>query len=72
MECDDKDVEEHQISFKEQNAVFTQNNSAYYTLKSDFAHLCKLIDGDNDQINIWKRKFTEAIAEATEKMNTSE
>eukprot|EP00957_Ditylum_brightwellii_P209201 15360774-Ditylum_brightwellii.AAC.1 len=68
MKGDVHDLQQRKISFEERhNSVLTQNSRAYSTLKSDFSQLCKFIDGDKDQINIWKWKFKEAFAEATEK-----
>ena len=52
--------------------MLESNDMAYITLKGDFETLCKLINGDREQIAHWKQKFYEAIGHSTEKMNSSE
>ena len=60
-----KRQEEHEETY----SSLDKNSRAYEVLKSDFAMLCKFIDGDMEQIMHWKEKITEGIGTATGKMN---
>eukprot|EP00957_Ditylum_brightwellii_P187487 14278349-Ditylum_brightwellii.AAC.1 len=51
--------------------IIPQEYQAYAMLKDIFSTVCKLIDGDVDQISEWKRNFSEGIGTATVKLNVS-
>eukprot|EP00957_Ditylum_brightwellii_P004884 372199-Ditylum_brightwellii.AAC.1 len=49
----------------------SQEHQSYAMLKGDFPVLCKLIDGDVDQISEHKRKFVKGFGTTTAKLNVS-
>eukprot|EP00957_Ditylum_brightwellii_P135307 10317733-Ditylum_brightwellii.AAC.1 len=65
--------EERHASFVElNNKMPSQTSSTYFALKDTFSTLVKLIDGEQEAVKEWNKKFQNGIAETTKKISGDE